>query len=377
MTRGPIHSSTSKALAWRMLQGVVIAAQLGAAALGRTRRVDVIIYKVDRLGDWLLAEPSIRRLVAATEARGGTPVVWASRESSPLRAWRPLPCAVESLAFEPRGWRARLSRTLSLIRLLAVYRAESLYCLRHAPDPIRDFMLRAVAAKNRHALTWRMFPGPLGAVPHEVQRHHWILGAANQAPADPRSLLPDLVTAAGNVTPRLTIAPFSSAPIKDVPDRFWTDVVSAFSAEPRAWELWVGPDQCARAESLAARILALAPAGTRVSVRSGSVAELAGAISAASLVLSVDTLAAHLAAAFDVPLVALLGGGQFGDFAPWSRSERQRWLSHPLPCFHCGWHCSRAQNDCLQLIAPSAVVAAMRALETRRPAPERLAPVPS
>lgn len=358
-----------------MLRGVVVAARFGATALGRTRPVDIIVYKVDRLGDWLLAEPSIRRLVAAAEARGGRAVVWASRESIPLRAWRPLSCVVESLAFEPRGWRARLSRTWNVIRLLAIYRADTLYCLRHAPDPIRDFMLDSVAANNRHALTWHLLPGPPGVVPHELQRHHWILAGANLTPADPRDLLPVLAPESCVVASQGVIAPFSSAPIKDVPDRFWAEVVSLCSAQPRTWEVWVGPDQRARAETLAARLLASSPAGTRVTVRTGSLAELAAAIAAASVVLSVDTLAAHLAAALDAPLVALLGGGQYGDFAPWSRSERQRWLSHPLPCFHCGWNCSRAQNDCLQAIAPGDVVAAMQTLELSAPASDRLAPV--
>jgi hypothetical protein len=358
-------AETVKAVAWWSLELFVHLARTVAGITRTTRRVDVIIYKVDRLGDWLFAEPAIERIVRATQRKSGRCVIWASRESASLRAWRPAPCPVEMVVFEPHGAFARLRRTLAVIRLLAIYRCDTLYCLRHGPDPVRDFVLRSAAAKNVHALTWRICPGELDVVPHEVRRHLWILGGAGLAPREVTTLLPRFEVpscAIETPAPRIVIAPFTSARIKDWTAAAWREVVDAFSDRAPAWELWVGPDQLGRARELANLLANAAKGVRRVSVHSGSLAELAAAIASARLVLSVDTMAAHIAVALDVRMVGILGGGQYGDFAPWSRGPRQRWVSHRLPCFHCGWQCTRAQNDCLQLITPAAVVAEMTAL---------------
>jgi hypothetical protein len=354
-------SAALKSLAWQATHALVRGAQAGATLFGRTHRVDLLIYKVDRLGDWLLAEPTLRRLVDATHQRGGSVVIWASRDTTPLRAWRPIPCAVETLAFEVRGWRARVRRTAAVLRLLATYRADTFLCLRHAPDPVRDFVLKAVSARQCHALTWRIVPGEPDIVPHEIRRHHFVLTGAGLAPADPRALLPHLPASAAHSPARIVIAPFSSAAIKDWPDAHWVAVAQALADRAPRWEIWVGRDQTARAEALAAR-LRPAAGDTRVTVHSGSLEALTVALASATAVLTVDTLAAHLATALDAPMVALLGGGQFGDFAPWRRSERQHWLFHRLPCFHCSWQCTQARNECLIQIAPAQVVAALHAV---------------
>ncbi len=369
-------SAALKSLVWQATHALVRVAQTAAALGGRTRRVDLLIYKVDRLGDWLLAEPTLRRLVAATQQRGGSVVIWASRDTAPVRAWRPLPCAVETLAFEVTGWRARLRRTCAVVRLLATYRADTFISLRHAPDPVRDFVLKSVSARHRHALSWRIVPGEPDIVPHEIRRHHFVLTGAGLAPADPRELLPQL---SGNPVPaptRIVLAPFSSAAIKDWPDSQWVAVAAALPARARNWEIWVGPDQWARAEALAI-LLRRAVGHAAVTVHSGSLEALTSALASAALVLTVDTLAAHLATALDAPMVALLGGGQFGDFAPWRRSERQHWLFHRLPCYHCSWQCTQSRNECLQQITPAQVVAAASASGTVSADPRRPAADPA
>lgn len=356
-----------KGLAWGVLDAVVRVAQVLADLARVTRRVDTIIYKVDRLGDWLLAQPAIDRLVAQTRQSGGIAVIWASKESSGLRSFHGVDCAFESIVFEPQGWKARARRTWSVIRLLLIYRTDTLYCLRHGPDPIRDFVLRTAAAGNVFALSWRIAPGPADIVPHEIRRHEGILHAAGTPVRQVSELLPRLNVPRERdyIADRIVIAPYSSAKVKDWPDSSWCELMRRLGARPAQCELWVGPDQLQRARMLAARLARATSAGIGVSVRSGSLSELVQAIASSRLVLTVDTLAAHLAAALDVPMVGLLGGGQPGDFAPWSRSARQRWLSHPLPCYHCGWHCTRAQNDCVRLITPAEVEAEVDALWPR------------
>ena len=72
-----------------------------------------------------------------------------------------------------------------------------------------------------------------------------------------------------------------------------------------------------------------------------------------------DPLAEHVASG--TPGVALLGGGHFGCVAPWSKNVSFTWLSKPLPCFHCEWLCSRAENECLTTIRPAAIADALLA----------------
>lgn len=353
-----------KALGWAVLRLGVATLQRLAERIGYVQRVDVIIYKVDRLGDWMFAEPAIVRLVAATAASGGSVVVWASRESAGMRAWRPLGCRVETIVFEPKGALARARRTWSVMRLLATYRARTLYCLRHGPDPVRDFILAAVGAENLHALSWRIAPGEPDEVPHEIRRHHHILSGAGVAPEDVRALLPRLDHRCRVAGARVVVAPFTSAVIKDWPDSAWAEVVAAFASRVEEWEIWVGIEQIDRAENLVRLLTRAAGGRLQISVRSGSLGQLTDAIASARLVLTVDTMAAHLAVALDACMVGILGGGQYGDFAPWSRSWRQRWVSHRLPCFNCGWECTRPQNDCVLLITPAAVLAEMDILWT-------------
>lgn len=327
---------------------------------GRVKRVDVIIYKVDRLGDWFLAEPSLNRVVKAFEARGESVVVWASQETAGVRAWRRSSFSVEEVAFEPAGAVAKLKRTFAVMRLLARYRAGRLVCLRHAPDPVRDYVLAAADVDEVHALSWRIYPGAPAEVPFEIERHRAILANLGIAPADTKALLPLLPRSIEIASRRVVVAPFSSAVIKDWADRFWKEVAAELGRRGFELELWVGPSQIQRAQRLAA---AMSGGGTiTVSVKSGNLGAFEEAIASASLVLCVDTFAAHLATALDTRMVCLLGGGQLGNFGPWTRSDKQRWLYHELPCFGCAWKCTQSSVRCMEELTPAAVLDAVNAL---------------
>jgi len=152
------------------------------------------------------------------------------------------------------------------------------------------------------------------------------------------------------------LAPFSSAPIKDLRDEAWCEVLAGLANRGFHFEIWVSADQMDRAESLARR-LEERVGGLKVAAVSGKMAELVEAVGSAAFVLTVDTFAAHLAAAMDAPMVCAVGGGLYGDFGPWSTSWRQRWVTHVVPCFGCGWRCSRSRVECLEDIRPSTVLA--------------------
>ncbi|MCX6955656.1 MAG: glycosyltransferase, partial [Verrucomicrobia bacterium] len=103
--------------------------------------------------------------------------------------------------------------------------------------------------------------------------------------------------------------------------------------------------------------------------RENSLPTLAGLIADASLYLGNDTGAMHLAAALDVPVVAVFGGGTWPRFVPAAR--RGLALVQPLPCFGCGWDCAFGDTDapCLAGITISDTTAALDAVLARPEAP--------
>lgn len=78
-----------------------------------------------------------------------------------------------------------------------------------------------------------------------------------------------------------------------------------------------------------------------------SVRELAAIVKGASIYVGNDTMAAHLAAAFKVPSVCVLGGGHFGRFYPYPGNLLTQAVTNKLPCFNCNWQCSRDVVACV------------------------------
>lgn len=77
----------------------------------------------------------------------------------------------------------------------------------------------------------------------------------------------------------------------------------------------------------------------------GSLPHLAALIAHSALYVGNDTGAMHLAAALDVPVVAVFGGGTWPRFVPAVR--RGAAVVQPLPCFGCGWDCAFGDAPCL------------------------------
>lgn len=78
-------------------------------------------------------------------------------------------------------------------------------------------------------------------------------------------------------------------------------------------------------------------------------------VSLAAATLSMDSSTAHIAGALGVPAVALLGGGHYGQFAPWGESNLFYWLTNRLPCFGCRWQCIYDRPLCIHDISPDEV----------------------
>ena len=93
----------------------------------------------------------------------------------------------------------------------------------------------------------------------------------------------------------------------------------------------------------------------------GDLPVLAALIASSALFFGNDTGAMHLAAAVDVPVVGVFGGGTWPRFVPAAR--RGVALVHPLPCFGCGWDCAFGDAPCLgEIKIADATAAVDRAL---------------
>jgi ADP-heptose:LPS heptosyltransferase/GT2 family glycosyltransferase len=89
----------------------------------------------------------------------------------------------------------------------------------------------------------------------------------------------------------------------------------------------------------------------------GDLPLLATLIARSALYFGNDTGAMHLAAALDVPIVGVFGGGTWPRFVPAAR--RGVALVHPLPCFGCGWDCAFGDAPCLGEITVADATAAL------------------
>ena len=89
-----------------------------------------------------------------------------------------------------------------------------------------------------------------------------------------------------------------------------------------------------------------------------SLPELGVICSLSGLTIGNDSAILHIAAAAGVPMVCVLGGGQFGRFFPYPRYERMRVVTNALPCFNCDWNCSFTEMQCITGIRKEDVVCA-------------------
>ncbi len=205
---------------------------------------------------------------------------------------------------------------------------------------------------------YRSFPES-STVPRDLVRHRTVVGGFLGVDPDRVDIVPRMEWNGGAAEAYVAVSPFGSAAIRDFPTGLLADAGRHLWSRHRLpLRLLAPPGDPSRYKALADRLIADGVPGVGVRV-CGSLDGLIDAVAASRLVLSVETATAHLAAALDRPLVALLGGGHFNWFAPWQRSPRQRWVTNRVPCFGCNWLCVQSEPVCFTQIPPKAVEEAM------------------
>lgn len=69
-----------------------------------------------------------------------------------------------------------------------------------------------------------------------------------------------------------------------------------------------------------------------------------------------DSGLTHAAIKFDVPLIAIIGGGNYEMYFPYEPSQRRIYLAHKMDCFGCEWNCIHSQRLCLTNISTDVIL---------------------
>ncbi len=84
--------------------------------------------------------------------------------------------------------------------------------------------------------------------------------------------------------------------------------------------------------------------------------ELPILIKEAKLFIGLDSGLTHIALKMDCPLVAIIGGGEFGRFFPYKESRRVKYLYSNMDCFLCHWECTKKEKYCVSDVSLDTVL---------------------
>ncbi|MSU35320.1 MAG: lipopolysaccharide heptosyltransferase family protein [Pedosphaera sp.] len=328
----------------------------------------VAIFKPDRLGDFVLAIGAIRRIVDSIGAHRC--VLLISKFSREMAA-REFP-TVEILEVPYLSWRLWETRR-GLHELVGhpVFRSgvDRLVCLRHHRFPHEDLICAAIPARlsvgSRHT--------SLGTPPGELIRrrlefdhcvaspkviegqceelgwHAAVVASFLGQPIGLDEILPVLGPQRPAATdPWITVSPFGSAQIRDLPEPLLVAAAVESSRRGLGLRLASPAGDEARFNALAGRLREAAPQAISVTVQATpKLEDLISLLKASRLVITAETATAHLATALDCPTITVVGGGHYGIFSPWHRSSQQQWLVNRVPCFGCHWECHLPAPLCI------------------------------
>jgi len=139
----------------------------------------------------------------------------------------------------------------------------------------------------------------------------------------------------------IVIAPFSSEKNRDwQPDKF-KKIISTLNSKYHI--VLIGSKEQEKS------LLELKGTNHGVSILAGELKlnEIPTIIKASRLFIGLDSGMTHIALKAGVPLVAIIGGGQFGRFFPFKESDKVKYLFNELDCFSCEWQCILKEKECI------------------------------
>lgn len=380
-----------QASAWvkSLLSRLLVFPLIRCLPMGRSRkRKKFAVYKPDGIGDFVLSTEALRVFI---DAHGSDNVALIlSRELVDL-ASEIFP-GLQLLPIVPghSGWLDKVRGFPMLRTAVQANTYEEVVCLRHYRTLYDDTILRALQAKRVVLLANQALGRAqvdLTPVPehfHYIQPgsedpqvggkgvpREWSFHAAVLSPFFGRSIAPESLRPEWDAhrmrreacPPFMLISPLAGRKIRDLPlPLVQAAVRQAFTDGLTKLVVTGTRSQSAELFIYADVLRADLPGCTIEVAQPADLPALVGLVASAALVLTAETSTAHLASALDQPAIVLIGGGHFGWFAPWSRSEKQIWTTNYLPCFDCNWKCIFPEPTCLTKIKAIEVQRAVQAV---------------
>jgi ADP-heptose:LPS heptosyltransferase len=346
------------------------------------RRYNAVIFKVDGIGDFVLATSAIRLLVAHYGVESCCLVVSKAVAGLARREFPGVACI--TLAVPSHGGPAHriLPRLLQDRHALSRIEADHLICLRHQRAYYHHLLLSWIRASRRYAvevsqpkwmaqcnrlqfscsLTDIVTPTPHDSAEpdrtvtcRELDHHRSLLDAVLPNPVSRQAIIPAFTYVHATHGTDLVVAPFAGHSIKDYPTALLVEVLREVLSETGIPIRVTGsPAQRPALESLRQELLPTPGSLITISC-SENVGHYIKTVASARLVFTMDSATAHIATALDKPTVIILGGGHYGQFGPWQRSSHQIWLTHHMDCFQCSWHCTHSEPRCITSISATAL----------------------
>ncbi|MFM7375939.1 MAG: glycosyltransferase family 9 protein [Chthoniobacterales bacterium] len=318
--------------------------------------MSVFIFKPDEIGDFIISTGSIRALA---ERHGEENVTLAVKSEIAPLAQREFPAAkVIGIPWHAKrkGQNQALANLRSCFpvwRELRRLRVDDSVCLRSCRDYVQtllfsapsarrsiapeNMLLRKGAARRRlvefalvRSTGVKLVPYPVktGSMPKEISSHRDVVAEALGREVSEDEVTPSFRFSQWHGGSGWLLCPFSSRLSKDYDAARWASAlgVAIRSATPPPILLAGSPDQAGRLQKFADDLAAPGfPHPVKV-MQPSPLREFPDVVSAADLVLTVDTAAAHFACALGTPAVIVDSGKNPGTYGPYSRNGKQLWL---------------------------------------------------
>lgn len=345
------------------------------------------IFKADGLGDFILAAGAIRTVL---DRHGHENCVLITSPAARDYARHEFPRAALAVV---KPFSGRLWKTRSVLRELAqtplfLQGVEELVSFRHHRYLYQDLILASIPCRRSYGLQnppnrfdrewartrlrfdsereWPVTVRPGWCL--ELECHQALLELMLGSPVDPNATMPRLTTMpAGPREPWVAVAPYGTHALRDLPVTMLATLGRHLAERHQlTLRLLSSPAQLERLTADAATLRSLGVPSVEV-LLTQDVPALIAAVHRTRLLVSTETGTSHLGTAADIPMLGIIGGGHYGLFGPWQRSNRQRWVSRQLPCYGCNWQCVHPRALCITDIPDAEILrAADEVLEATR-----------
>lgn len=148
----------------------------------------------------------------------------------------------------------------------------------------------------------------------------------------------------------IAIAPFSSEPKKDWEIKKFENLVTILSQKYKIILLGSFEQRM--------RLYNLENDNNNIIVKAGELDlnDIPNVIKNTKLFIGLDSGLSHIALKVGIPLIAIIGGGNYGKFFPYKESNKVKYLYHKMDCFGCEWRCIHKEPYCLTDVSVNEVL---------------------